>query len=126
MDGIMDEKRETWETSEKKARPVLEKNLSLDGGRIEIEHAHRVGKYQEQGRPTQIVVKLLRFKDRQSILSAARKLRGSNIYISEDLLDIIKQRRGNLMPQLRAARESGESASLRYDKLVIKPRSQGI
>lgn len=49
--------------------------LSLDGGKIQIEHAQRVGKFQEQGRPRQIVVKLLRFKDRQSILSAARKLR---------------------------------------------------
>lgn len=37
VDGIMNEKGEkgeTWETSEKNVRSTMEKNLSLDGGRI--------------------------------------------------------------------------------------------
>lgn len=41
VDGLMDEKGETWETSEKKVGYMLEKNLGLDDGRMATEHANR-------------------------------------------------------------------------------------
>lgn len=81
-----------------------------------------VGTFQAQGRQRQIIVKLLRFKDKQSILSATKKHRDSNIHLNKDFSDSIKRR--ELMPQLRVGRERGDFASFRYDKLLIKPRNQ--
>lgn len=51
---------------------------------------HTVSAFQDQGRPSQIIVKLLRFKDKLSILSATKKLRDSNIHINKDFSDQVE------------------------------------
>lgn len=89
VDGIAEERGENWDESERKVRDMLGSNMGLNGKDIEIERAHRVGQYQEGGRPRQIIVKLLRFKDKQAILSYARKLRGTNIYINKDFSEAV-------------------------------------
>lgn len=43
--GLIEEKAETWETSEDKVRHMQKKKLGLASDSIEIEHAHRVGPY---------------------------------------------------------------------------------
>ena len=50
-------------------------------------------------------MKLLRIKDRDRVLSNAKKLKG--------------QKRRELLPQMKAARERGDFAVLRYDKLIV-------
>lgn len=121
IDGIAEEKGETVSGLEIKIQQVLSENLGLDGTKIEIERAYRMGQFQEGRKQRKIVVKFLRFKDRQRILFSAKKLKGTNIYINEDFSDVVQQRRRELLPKLKAAREKGERASLRYDKLIIWP-----
>lgn len=122
IDGIGDEKGENWCESEKKVREMFSKNLSLDGTNMDIERAQRLGQFQERGRPRKIVVKLLRIKDRVLILSSAKKLKGTKIYINEDFSEAVQLRRKELWPMVKAARERGDKASLKYDKLIITPR----
>lgn len=124
VDGISDEKGENWMESEKKVRHMITSRLGLDGVNMELERAHRIGQYQEGGRPRKIMVKLLRFKDKQMILSTAKKLKGSNIYINDDFSEALLQKRRELWPKLKAARDRGERAILKYDKLIILPRSK--
>lgn len=124
VDGIAEEKGENWDESERKVRDMLGSNMGLNGKDTEIKRAHRVSQYQEGGRPRQIIVKLLRFKDKQAILSSARKTRGTNIYINEDFSEAVQKRRKELLPRLKAARERGDIVILKYDKLVIKPRNR--
>lgn len=126
VDGIPDEKGENWIESERKVRTIMETNMGLDAKNIEFERAHRIGHYQEGGRPRQVIVKLLRFKDKQTILSCARKLKGTNIFINEDFSEAVQIKRRELLPELKAARSRGEIASLRYDKLIIKTRSGNV
>ncbi|KAG1940185.1 hypothetical protein F2P79_016902 [Pimephales promelas] len=77
IDGIADKKGENWCESEKK----------------------------ERGRPRKILVKLLRIKDRELILSSAKKLKGTKIYINEDFSEAVQLRRKELWPKMKAARE---------------------
>lgn len=65
-------------------------------------------------------------KTEKTILSATRMLKGSNICFNAVYSDIIKKRRRDFMPQLSAAQQRGETASLRYDKFVIMPRSEPV
>lgn len=123
IDGIADEKGENWSDSEKKVRQMLSKDLGLDGTNMDIERAQRIGQYQEGGRPRKIIVKRLRIKDREWILSSAKKLKGTKSYINEDFSEAVQLRRKELWPKLKAARERGDKASLKYDKLVITPRA---
>lgn len=103
---------------------MLSSNLGVNGTNIDIEHAKRIGQYKEGGKPRKIVVKLLRFKDRQCILSSTKKikLKGTNIYINSVFSEAVQRRRKELLPKLKAARERGDKASLKFDKLVIRPR----
>ncbi|KAI8483400.1 hypothetical protein Bbelb_388630 [Branchiostoma belcheri] len=99
---------------------VLRNKLRLNTDNIEIEQAHRNGKPGEQPRP--IVVKFLRYKDKQNILRQAKMLKGTQIFINEDFSDKIRQKRKDLQPALRAARERGQVAYIRFDKLIISDR----
>ncbi|CAH1274709.1 Hypp5400 [Branchiostoma lanceolatum] len=121
VDGIPDSKEESWEESEQKVRVMIKEKLKLDPRKIEIERAHRNGRFQPGERPRPIVAKLLRFKDRLTILQNAKHLKGTGIYINEDFSDAVRQKRKNLLPEMRAARERGNIAFLRFDRLVVHP-----
>ena len=103
-------------------KKIFAEKLQLQRG-IEVERAHRSGKPAMGDRPRPIVVKFLRHKDRSAVLQRAKNLKGTKIFINEDYTDLVRQKRKELMPKLRAARERGDIAFLRYDKLIIHPRS---
>lgn len=125
VDGIPEERGESWDVSEKKIKDMMVSKMGLNDNNIEIERAHRIGQHQEGGRPKQIIVKLLRFKDKQTIFSSAKKLKGTRIYINGDFSEAVMKKRKELLPKLQAAWERGEIATLKYDKLVIKSKSGG-
>ena len=121
FDGIMESPGETWAETEEKVKKVLAEKLQLKKD-MEMERAHRTGK-PGGDRPRPIVVRFLRYKDRSTILQHTKNLKGSKIYINEDYTDAVRRKRKELMPDLRAARERGDIAYLRHDKLIIRPRS---
>lgn len=57
------------------------------------------------------------------ILQRAKCLKGSMSYINEDYTDAVRQKRKELMPKLRAARDRGDITFLRHDRLIIYPCS---
>ena len=121
FDGIAESPGETWAEAEEKVKKVLAEMLQLQQD-VEVERAHRAGKPGGE-RPRPIVVKFLRHKDRTSILQRTKALKGTRIFINEDFTESVRQKRKELMPELRAARERGDIAYLRHDKLVIHPRT---
>lgn len=48
-------------------------------------------------------------------MSSAKKLKGTNIFINEDFSEALQLRRKELLPKLRAARDRGERAILKYE-----------
>lgn len=127
IDGIPESPDESWSDSEKKLREILSGKMKIDQKHIEIERAHRIGRPLADGdgkRPRSMIVKLFRHKDKLEILSKASKLKGTNIYINEDYSDAVRQKRKELLPEMRAARARGEWAYLKYDRLVVRPRRE--
>ena len=89
---------------------------------IEVEQTHWAGKpVSGSDRPSPIVVKFVKYKDRLMILQRAKYLKGSKMYINEDYTDAVHHKRKDLMPKLKAARDRGDIAFLRHDKLMIHP-----
>lgn len=123
IDGIPDVITETWHESECKVKKILAEHLKMDPKLIEMERAHRTGKYLANGRPRSVVVKLLRFKDKTEILRQAKQLKGTNLFINEDYSEKVRQKRKELLPELRAARKQGNIAYLKYDQLIVHPAS---
>ncbi|CAL9684648.1 unnamed protein product [Knipowitschia caucasica] len=118
-----DRAEETWEQTEDKVKELITKNLKVEAP-VEIERAHRNGKFRaENDRPRSIIVKLLRFKDKQLIMARARSLlKNTSIYINEDFSERVRKRRAELLPALKEARARGDYAVISYDRLVVKPK----
>lgn len=126
IDGIEESERESWEVTEEKVRSLIENKLKLDGRIMPIERAHRMGRPDTSGgRQRPIVVKFLNYRDRCAILENAKKLKNTKIYINEDFSAQVREKRKELLPLMRAARERGEIAYLRYDQLITHPARGG-
>ena len=71
-------------------------------------------------KPRPIIAKFNFYQDRENIRLIAKKLRGSNIAISEQFPDEIVKIRRELYPELKKARETGKKAKFVRDKLIIE------
>lgn len=125
VDGIKESVREKVSDSEDKVRKLFSEKLQLDHLKIELDWAHRTGKPATPSeKPRPIVVRILRLKDKLAVLDKAKNLKGSGIFINEDFSETVRQRRKDLLPAMKAARERGDIAYLRYDKLIVHPPTQ--
>lgn len=115
VDGITEDTDETWEAVECKVLELFKRELSLDN--IEIERAHRTGKRKGDGKPRTIILKLLRFKDKERILRHASQLKDTNIYINEDFSQATRDIRRGLWEEVRKLRREGKYAVLQYDRI---------
>ena len=64
-----------------------------------IERAYRTGK-PKNGKPKQIIAKLLNYRDQEKILKSSKKLKGTGIYIKEDFSARVLQRRSEQYEEL--------------------------
>lgn len=121
IDGIPESENESWVKSEKKVRQIFAEKLKLSD--MEFERIHRTGtSVGDRARP--IVARFVSRKDKARVMEKAKNLKGTNIYINEDYPEEVRQKRKELIPAMKAAREWGEIAFLRYDKLIIHPASK--
>lgn len=132
IDGIPETVNERWSESEEKVLTLFKDKLDLDPHTIGIERVQRVGRTSPAAdgnpgsrRPRPLMVKFLRLKDRDVILNRAKMLKGLSIFINEDYPDSVRQRRRELLPKMKAARERGDIAFLRYDQLIVHKRNEG-
>lgn len=117
--GIEERGKESWAESEEKVLNILKDKMDIQN--VIIERAHRVGKPKPQkSRP--IVAKFLNYKDREAVLYNARNLRGTSLYVREDLSDRVLEKRRAQIHLLKEARVKGKIAFFNYDRLVIKDR----
>lgn len=99
---------------------LLSEQLKIDSKLVELERAHRIGQY-ATGRTRTVVVKLLRYKDKEEILKRSKILKGTRYYIKEDFSESVRLKRKELVPQLQEARRMGKIAFLKFDQLVVRP-----
>ena len=123
IEGISENKYETWEDTTEKVQRLFSHRLGLDN--IEIERAHRTG-IRRSNKPRSITLKLLRYQDKERIMKERRKLKGSEIYINEDFSKETVEIRKKLREKIKERQtKDGEILIIRYDKIVsIKKRNQ--
>lgn len=113
---------ETWEQTAATVGSLLEDKLQLPG--LQLERAHRVGTGQDS-RPRTIVARFSRFCDREAVMRNAKKLKGTNIFLNDDLSAASQAIKNSQMPALKEARAQGKIAYFRHTKLIIKERNAG-
>ena len=126
IDGVIESPAETWADTKAAVRKTLAtSSLKLSerhANDIRIERAHRTGGDNHSDRPKTIVVKFESYKDRDTVMRAARKEKPRGVFVNEDLSHRVMARRRELMPRLRESRQQGNIAYLSYDRLVVRDR----
>lgn len=118
--GIQEQPGETWEQTSAAVMKLLEEKLQLPP--MNLERAHRVGPV-DPSRPRTVVVRFNNFGDREAVMRNARKLKGTRVYINEDLCSASQEIKKNQIHLLRQARQEGKIAFFKYTKLIIKEKS---
>ena len=118
FEGIREQENENCEA---KILDILVTDLKIPDARTRIKftRVHRLGgPMHNRSRP--IIAKFHFFKDRQEVWSLRRKLKGTNIWMSEDFPVEIRNRRQVLQPiYQKALQKSDIRASLVVDKLFL-------
>lgn len=114
VDGIEESNKEKSFESEQKVRKIFTEKLILDHSKIELEWAHRPVKEESSQKHRPIVVKFLQLKDKLAVLDKTKHLKGYGRYINEDFPEAFQLKRKELFPAMKAARERGDIAYLRY------------
>ena len=70
-----------------------------------------------------IIARFTRNVDREDVLRNVTKLRGTRIFINEDLCPASNNIRKSQLPQLKQARSEGKVAFFRHTRLIIKERT---
>lgn len=125
IDGVPEAEKENNLVTEEKVLEIIKEKLNLDTKTIGVEQAMRIGEVNisrdgTQGRPRPVMVRFHHTKDRDTVFRNAKKLKGTRIFINEDYPEAVRQRRKELVPKMKEARERGDIAFLRYDKLIIR------
>ena len=124
--------KETWDDSENLFKAKVKELLNIKD-ELNIERAHRVGKFQkaytdEAGRripekPRAIVARFSSWKQKELVTKAARDVRPSGYMFADDFSDLTLARRKAQLPELKKARDEGKTAYFAVDRLIIKNRA---
>ena len=131
IDGISEASGETWSQTEDKVRKTLTDKLKIppeQASAMEIERAHRISRKpghtgrpgDRDTKPKTIVVKFAKFKDRDLILKQAKLEKPKGLFLNEDFSQRVMDKRKELIPKMKQAREEGKIAYLAFDRLVVK------
>ena len=110
---------ETWEQTAAEVTSLIEEKMQIPG--ILLERAHRVGQRRD-AKPRPIVARFTRHCDRENVMRNARKLKGTNIFMNDDLCAASQAVKNAQMPQFKQARAQGKIAFFRHTRLIIKDK----
>ena len=116
VDGMIESERENWEVTEEKVKSLFREQLNISE-EIEIDRAHRVGRW-DKNKPRTIVLRCHRYKQKVEIQRAAKKLKGTGVYINDDYSNETLQIRKELLKTARELKLQGKGAKVIKDRLV--------
>ena len=122
IDGVSENPNENWEHTAVHVEKLAEK-IGFDHN-VTIDRAHRVGNKDNGGRPRTIIVKFHYFRDREFFLRNSYKLKGTSVFVNEDLCQSSLEKRKEQLPRLQQARRDGKTAYFSHTKLIIKEKSR--
>lgn len=117
--NLKDENEETFGNLEKKICELLGFLLESPFNLQEIDFCRRLGKFQS-GKHRPILLGLTTERKKQEILRNRRKLGNAVIAIREDFPDDVREKRRELLAEVRKLRSEGKNAFIAYDKLIIR------
>ena len=120
IEGVPESQNENYEQTQKKLQDIVTEKLGLE---LKIEGANRVGSGDGSIKPRPIIARFINYSERQRCIRASPKLKGSNIYISEDVCKRTLEIRKTKLEELKEKRRQGYIAYFSGCRLVVKRRN---
>ena len=120
LDNFDEPSDESQETLHHRVNRVFKEKLQTNA---ELEVVHRTGTHVGD-RPRSVLIKFKSYRDRQTCFKAAPKLKGTNLYLNEDVSKATMEIRKGKMEELREKRSRGLIAYFSGSRLVTKNRSR--
>ena len=117
VDGLPEDRYETWEITEMKLRNSFVSQLGLSDSEaqaIPIERAHRTGQASSQRAGRTIIAKLGSFKDREMLMKKSKEQKPVGYFVNEDFSARVAGKRKALWPQVQLLRAKGKIAYLSF------------
>ena len=124
LEGVNEEKQESWEQTQSKVIKLMNERMELPN--IQVEYAHRINNKSNKPGPRTIVARLAHDTDKSTAMKNSHKLKGTKIFINEDLSERTLNMRKEKLPELKSARARGKIAYFDKDKLIIKDRNHNL
>ena len=124
VEGLVEINQETWEQTQVKVQKLIDEKLQIEN--IKVDYAHRVNRRHDRNSPRPIIARLTHDSDKERIMKNSWKLKGSLIFINEDLSEYSIQKRKEKMIDMKNARQAGKIAFFKKDKLIIKDRTPAL
>lgn len=116
--GINEFSGENFDSLENSILDLCNKVLSVQVTKTDLNYVRRIGKTGDRPRP--VVVSLISKIKKREMFQNAAKLKGSKIYIGEDLDKDSQAERKELLKTQSQIRESGQSCLMRRNGLMIE------
>ena len=119
IDGIPEQAQENSEKLQVAVSKLFSEKLGMPN--VEFERCHRIGKESSDQKPRRTLLELSKFEDRQKCLKSSFKLKGSDIYVNEDISRATAKIRTR-KPELLEKRRQGLIAYFFGVTIVTKKR----
>ncbi|XP_004929572.1 uncharacterized protein LOC114253149 [Bombyx mandarina] len=113
----IEENETSYKSFEENIIKWIEQYFSIKLTYSDIQEIKRLGKKQERPRPTVVTFTTLGIKI--EIFKQKRALKDTQYYMKEDFPKYVLEKRKALQEQLKLEREKGNTAILKYDKLIV-------
>ena len=120
--GLPQLTRETSEQTRHTVQKLINEKLQLDD--VLVKDAYRVGNSNTGSIPKQVIAKLESTGDKFKCIKNGKNLKGSNIYVNEDLSQATMQIRNSKLDELKNMRKAGFIAYFSGANIVNRGRSQ--
>ena len=120
--GFAEKDGETNEDCEKLLQELIaeKKMLTSNGSNVRFDRVHRLGKPdKEKKRPRPIVCRFTYYKDKETVLSNARNLKGLNVRVSEQYSKITNEMHSKIFQECKRAKDLPNSP---IEKFFVKYR----
>ncbi|KAL8595032.1 hypothetical protein ACOMHN_002011 [Nucella lapillus] len=111
--GIPTTAAEIWSDCKTRVCGFIKNDMGISD--LVVEYAHRVGKA--------TMVRSQSIKAKEQVLSQARRLMHSSVYVREDFSPAVRKKRNAMQPLLRSLRDDWKRAYLRFDRVVCEGTS---
>lgn len=100
-------------------REIVEKQVGVELRTEDVDGVNRLGRIKSNGRMRPVLLKVSNKRKKTEIMRNRKNLRGTKIFLQDDLSEYTREREKALVPFMKEKRNEGRKATIRWGKLYV-------